>query len=542
MSLPIPLTAVLHSSRANRSVSAEVRDLQFRWSVPGGYGPCTIDLARPLYVQPSELDYYSTLTVYDSRNAQVVYAGRIEDLGRSSGPDGAIWQVAAVGPSAHTQDDTRPLIYNDRRLDAWHKATGVTQEAQTAQTHIGEDAGGSGADAIILTMQSGLPITSGEGSTAEYRGLVDSAGQKLAIMGYVHDSKFASTIWKVRGFSSISTVWRDNNMATSISPTDYGFIGTDWVAGEARPFLKIVWTGGASTTSETWTSFMDVVIVATRFLKDGTEKLSGYASATDAVGILASEVVADLLGRMLPQFDGANAEVTATSYRIDQLAYPDGVSPRQVLDDMMEIETDFYWAAWEKTSSGKHRFEWVKWPTTVRYEADAEVDQLNSPSSAAELYNKVNVRYRDTRGIIRQITRTTTVASLDDAGLTRTHFIDLGDELGSAANATRIGDQFLAEHAAPPNAGQLVVSRPLLDLKTGRMVQPWEIRPGLIRVRGIQPAGAGQSGRDGYTVFRVVGADYRASDNSVQLELDSRSRTTAQLVAALLRRQKKRRR
>lgn len=541
MTLPIPLTAVLQSSGGSRPVTLDIRDLQFRWSVPGGFGGCTIDLARPLYMQPTELDYYAELTVYDARNAAAAYTGRVEDLGRSAGPDGAVWQVAAVGPSAHTQDDTRPIIYNDRRLDAWIKATGVTLEAQTAQTTIGEDPGGTGNDAIVLTMQSGLPVTGNEGSTAEYRALVDSS-QKLAIMGYIHDSKFASAIWKVRGFSSISTVWRDNNMSNVLSATDYGFIGTDWVAGEARPFLKIVWTGGASTTSETWTSFMDVIIVATRYLKDGSEKLSGYASATDAVGILASEVVADLLGRVLPQFDGDTADITATTYRIDQLAYPDGVTARQVLDDMMDIEADYYWAAWEKTSAGLNRFEWVQWPTTVRYEADAQLDQLNSPASAAEMYNKVNVRYRDTRGIIRQVTRTATVASLTAAGLNRTAFVDLGDELGSAANAARIGDQFLTEHAAPPNAGQLTVSRPLLDLKTGRMVQPWEIRPGLVRVRGVQPAGAGTSGRDGFTVFRVVGADYRAADNSVQLELDSRSRTTAQLVAALVRQQKKRRR
>jgi hypothetical protein len=69
------------------------------------------------------------------------------------------------------------------------------------------------------------------------------------------------------------------------------------------------------------------------------------------------------------------------------------------------------------------------------------------------------------------------------------------------------------------------------------MVMPWEIRPGLIRVRGILPRidALNASDRDGVTVFRIVSAEYRASDAAATLELDSYARTVPRMVADLMR-------
>jgi hypothetical protein len=94
----------------------------------------------------------------------------------------------------------------------------------------------------------------------------------------------------------------------------------------------------------------------------------------------------------------------------------------------------------------------------------------------------------------------------------------------------------LAEHATPPNAGTLTIARPIYDHERGRMVDPWEIRPGnLIRVRGIQPNpnSLNVTDRDGVTVFQIVGTDYDTSSASATLELDSYSPTVARALAAL---------
>jgi hypothetical protein len=261
--------------------------------------------------------------------------------------------------------------------------------------------------------------------------------------------------------------------------------------------------------------------------------------------VLASEVVQDLVGRVLTRFDGHDAFIAQTSTHIDQLAYPDGTTAFDVLGDLMGLDGAFYWAAWQTIpASGKYRFEWLPWPVSVRYEADV-VDGFDSPGSAADLYNSAVVRWKDRSGATRSTTVMSSVQALTDAGLIRSAAIDLGDEVGSAANAVSAGQAFLAEHAVPSNRGTLTLSRPVLDLERGRLIWPWEIRPGgLIRVRGIHPRAdaLNATGRDGSTVFRIVSTTFSARDASAELELDAYSRSTSQAIAALQSRSQQRRR
>jgi hypothetical protein len=242
--------------------------------------------------------------------------------------------------------------------------------------------------------------------------------------------------------------------------------------------------------------------------------------------------VEDLLGRLLTEYDGANATVATNTYAIDQLAYPDGTTPAKVLDDLMLLEPGYFWQATDRNSAGKYKFEWKAWPTTVRYEADVN-DGYRSTGSADGLYNAVTVRWKDEGGKFRTTPRTQTVPELD---FTRSAYIDLGDEVSSSTNAVQAGDQLLAEHATAPNAGSLTVARPIYDRTRNTLVMPWEIEPGnLIRVRGIQPNpnSLNVTGRDGITVFQIVGKDYDTSSASATLELDSYSPTVARALAAL---------
>jgi hypothetical protein len=46
-------------------------------------------------------------------------------------------------------------------------------------------------------------------------------------------------------------------------------------------------------------------------------------------------------------------------------------------------------------------------------------------------------------------------------GLHRQGFLDLGSDVGSSANATQTGTNWLADHANPTNAGTLTIARPM---------------------------------------------------------------------------------
>ncbi len=539
MSLPVPLSVRLRTATRDIHITDQIGDLTFGATSPGGYDNCQVGLHRPLRFWPGEVAQFGRLYVYDA--TAVVWEGRLQDPGRTAGSDGEVYELAAVGGQAHLQDDTVPLIYVDRDMTRWVKARSATGEMQTAQASAGETPS-DGSPAIVCSFPPGLAVPTGAACTAAYYGL-EETGQKLAVFDYSWDSGITSVVWEVRGYTSGAHLIRQNNTNTAGGGNSTAVVGItiNFTFGDARPLVQMAWPGGASSTGTSdsvWSAFKEVVVCATVYNQDGTEKTTGYVIGDK--NILASTVVKDLLGRLLSDtHDGAGATVSATSYLIDQLAYPDGVTPAKVLEDLLVLEPGYTHHTWESNpANDKFRFEFVPWPTTVRYEADI-TDGFSSPASGNTIFDRCRVRWRDARGKSRATLRTQTVASLGNAGFHRTAYLDLGDEIGSAAAATRAGDQFLRDHIAPVNAGRLTIARPVVDYDRGRMVQPWEIRPGnLIRVRGVESYPdalnpSGPVGRDGLTVFRVAATSYSSASASATLDLDSYAPSVARALGRL---------
>lgn len=540
MSIPLPLTLRLVTSRADRVVSRELRDLTFRTTAPGGYASAAFALDRPLSSQPDEIGYYGRVVVYDARSGATVWEGRLEDPGRSAGRDGQLWHLTAMGPAAHTLDRTVPLIYVDRQLSRWSKssyssagtAVGTAErDADTPSLRISGDVGTTQATNFLMD--------------AIYRA-INLAGQQLARVSCAQINGATSGSWAnqlaTRNGAGAATVADSDTWSTSAGTLAASRGGGPAItAGHDVVSLRSLWSGGAATAdANAWAEYYQIVVRALLKTAAGADITSGYSADT----VLASEVVADLLGRILTAYDGSGASIATTAYAIEQLAYPDGVTAGQLLGDLMQLEPDYYWAAYEANPAGKYRFVWQQWPTSVRYDASA-VDGYDSQGSAAGLYNAVRVRYRAAADEIRTVQRTATVPELTDAGLTREGFIDLGDEMSTLANAQRAGDQFLVQHASAPNAGRLTVARPIMDLQRACYVMPWEIQPGyLIRVRDILPRvdALNPTARDAVTVFRATAVDYSTSSASAVIELDSPPRTVPGLLAEQARRPAIRRR
>lgn len=548
MSLPIPLSVRLVTGRTDQVVTRDLRDLAFRSTAPGGFASATISLDRPLAAQPDEIGYFGRLVFTDARHGGIIWDGQLEDPGRTAGDDGQVWQLTAIGPASHAYDRTAPYIVVDRDLRALIPADTAQPGARAVVSTDPGDAAGA-RQALVLQFPQGLTVAVGSRAVLRYD-RIRQAGQKLARLNYAWDAGTTDANFAVRvlartgGSLASSDTARTDNLNVAGGAAAGKVVVTNWTNGrDGLDWQLLSGVAGAIANDIVWTSVFDLVVRAMLLDKAGVE-ITSYSADT----VLASEVVADILGRFLPRFDGANAPIATTAYAIEQLAYPDGVTPARVLTDLMLLEPGYYWAAWERNpATDKHRFEWSQWPTSVRYEADA-TDGFVSPGGAGDLYNSVLVRYLDPAGEIRTVRRTQTVAVLTAAGLTREAFVDLGDETGvTLTQAQRAGDQYLAEHAYPPNAGTLTVGRPIVDLLTGRMVQPWEIRPGsLIRVRGVLPRvdalNPASTGRDGITIFRIVATTYRAASAAAELELDSYPASTARALADLQRRPVTRRR
>lgn len=547
MTVTVPLSVRLRTSLQDRHVTDEIADLTFGATSPGGFDACTLSLHRPLQFTPGEVVQFGRLYVYDARNGNTVWEGRLQDPGRSAGDDGEVYALAAVGGQAHLQDDTRQLYYADTDMTRWDAVDKATMAASVEQ--VG-DLNDTGVPVMLLRIPQGTAVNPTDPSrvVAAHRGIA-AAGQKIGRLSYNYDCGLtAATITHSMYAATEGVGTADVAFSTTFSTTSSStskVIGTNWTAGRNRPIVRFHYTGTAgNVTADTWwLQISGLNLLATRYDQSGNELLTAASYTTDT--ILASQVVADVLGRILGNtVDGANATIAATSFAIEQLAYPDGVTPAKILEDLLAFEAAYTYHLWESNpDNDKFRFEWVPWPDSVRYEASV-LDGFDSPASGNTVFNRVAVRYHN-RGTIRVPIRTQSVPMLTAAGFDRTAYIDLGDEASTAGNANRVGDQFLAEHATPVNGGRLTVSSPIVDYETGRMVQPWEIRPGnLIRVRGVEsyPNALNADGRDGLTIFKIAATSYSAANAAATLDLDSYAPSVARALATLVRRPYVRRR
>lgn len=533
MSLNLPLAARFVTAGIDRHITRDLHDMSFRSTAPGGYASATFALSRGLNLQPEEIADFAQVFVYDRRNGRTLWEGRLEDSGRSVGDSGAVWQVAATGPAAYAQDRTISVIYVDQRMDSW----AVGGQSVSSINVVFDD-----TDGITMSLSNTTQWNAGTAGLAVYHGF-EYTGQQVASATIPYSTGFASSNMEARLSTSLGTgvsVTVDSQALGAPPGILSGERGgpNPITAGHDTVrlrFVRNVSNFPASTQDDIWISYSAPRVRG--LLKDtsGNDITFGYVADT----VYATEVVQDLLGRLLNRYDGPNASIEQTFFTIDQLAYPDGANAQKVLEDLMLLEPAYYWAAWESGANGLHRFEWRSWPTEVRYEASA-VDGFDSPASAAELYNAVSVRWRNSAGVGQTTRRTSSVPALTAAGLTREAYIDLSDEVGSATIAVQTGDAFLAEHRVPVNQGTLTVSRPITDFETGAQVMPWEILPGhLIRVRDVLPRLDSlnlSGGRDGVSVFKIAAVEFNAGRGSASLELDSYPMTVSRAVAELSKR------
>lgn len=541
MSITVPLSVrIAVPGRADRHITKELRSLRFREVAYGGYASITMQLDRPLSQEPDDVQQYARVYVYDRHDGEVVCEGRLEDPGRGAGADGEVWQLVAMGPAAHSKDRTESVVYVDKRVSPYIRVENVTPGGDF---NTGTDPGQSASttvveQSLIFRFPDGLHLVTNSRVVARYD-LLRVTGQKLARFDYSWDAGLTSPSISVEALArtdggTSGAAARSDTFNLAGGGASPRLIVTHWASGRTTLDLRIIYTStpGTITTDTNWAAISNVVVMATRYDQSGNELLTALDYTANTV--TASQIIADLLGRWLNQYDGANATIATTSYPIEQLAYEQGVSPDQIIGDLLVFEPGYRWGAYESNSAGKHRFEFIAWPSAVRYEATIG-DGIDSPGSAVGLYNRVTVRYVDRAGATRTVARTASVPVLTAAGLTRTGWLDLGDEVGNAAAAARAGDQWLLEHNTPPNQGRLVVSRDVLDLVEARMVAPYAIKAGeLIRVRGIVPRvdALNASDRDGVSVFRIAAKDYDTATAAAVLELDSQPRTVAAALAA----------
>lgn len=538
MSLSVPLAVRV----GDQHVTRQVQSLSFRKEAVGGCRSISFSLARPLS-DLGGLDPLARVVVYDTRSASPVVDGRFSDPGRGAGADGQRWDCVAFGPAQHASDLSQSLIYLDSSTEGW-VFDRVDLAGAGATFAAGAAPDTNGVQGLVATWQDGTQIVTNSAVSIRYARLWQ-AGQKLARVAFNWVTGVSGADFKIDTIFSNDGNWGAVDASvdnwSTLGGTRSNAVGANFTNGRNTVDIRTRWAGGAATvfTSTTWAYTTPPQVEALRLDKAGAEVLGGYSGTA-----YPHQIVADLLGRVLPQMDGTNAVVdTASTYPITHLAYPDGTTPAQVLEDLMALVPAYRWYTRPaSTAGGGYGFEWSMWPTTVRYEATLD-DGGSFPLSTQSVYNQVRVKWIDTAGRTMWTSRSMPCAVLDNNGLVRRATIDLGSEAGNLAQAISAGDHFLTEHNVPKNSGTLTVARAIRDAITGAWVQPWEIEAGeLVRVLGIEayPDAFNAITNDGQGVFRIHAVDYTTDGNTATLALDSDPKTTEDALAKLLNQRKRR--
>jgi hypothetical protein len=234
--------------------------------------------------------------------------------------------------------------------------------------------------------------------------------------------------------------------------------------------------GGATNVSSdnVWAALGDVAVLGG--LRD---RYGNKIGAPRLDYVLASEVVEDLLGRLLTDaVDAASAVIDPTTYHIDSLAFMDAVTATNVIEELLKFEPDFDWGIGAAGLNGKHSFWFRQWPTQPRYILTDD-DGLDLPGSEDTLCNRVAVEWTDEKGKPQVEVITADVPELGNR-IKDADKVTLPEGRGSLANAQRIGAQVLASKNAVQVAGSASVDRPLMDLVTGQKVMPWQLEPGCV--------------------------------------------------------------
>lgn len=481
------LSVRLDGSTTDRIViERNLSGLKFSKSAPGGHASASCRLALPRNLFP-DLGPANRMYVYDTRTGRTVWEGYTNNpSAETSDEGGESFDLTALGGKVLASDVSQPLVYLDNAgcltSEAWQKYT-HNAPGGTAEITSAPDAADDSEAAMLLQFPSGQVVTTGSIIYMRYNRMRD-AGMKVSrfgrvVVGGMVDANYINRAVAWGGGTSEIVAALSKNMNLSVSSNSAQVV-TDFDNGRDSVGFRIERTAGGATNvanDTTWFSLTDVYVKAMFLTKLGVEKTSS-GSYSAAGTVLASEIVEDLLGRVLNRFDAANATVETTTATIDQLAYVDGVTPEKVFDDLALYEPDFLWEVLESNAAGLHRFNFRAWPTSPRYMIDPR-EHVEQPGSDVDLCNRIVVYWTDAKGAKQATIRTSTVPALGTR-IRDAEDVTLPDGLGSLANAQRIGDQILASKASAPKAARATITRPLVDRLTGNLVQPWEIEPGYI--------------------------------------------------------------
>lgn len=527
MPLRAPLSIRINDGHTDRIVNQYAHGLKFTKVANGGHQTieCPLVMPRDTF---RDLGRTDRLYVSDKRTAQPVTDGYLKNPTPVDGPSGQAYDLVALAGMWRASDETWPVCYMDQDLSGYGKDLFAMATANI-------EAGTWDTDETSKRLRVTIP-GGGVAATSAFAGADNTTMQRArmtlgAITAYAvsgkDDPDYKVTLDHPAGSVDLTDPMSDTGTPLFLYSDDDFPTDVDYFS------LRLVRTGLATNVADdtTWTDFVNLILLGQRYDRYGNP-LVGVAGMVTATHVLASQVVEDLLSRLLfASCDPVTAQVDDTVYEITQLAYLDGTRAEQVLTDLATFEPDYYWGIGSAGANGLHEFWYRRWPTEPRYTVSVK-DGWVETGSDTDLCSRQAVYWTDATGESQSVEVTAgdlvgmdLVSQAEIEALTWTRDADvitLPDGVGSRENALQLAIAVLLDKIRPPRAGKITVRRPILDRLTGNRVMPWELEPGFVcRVREL-----------GYDL-RVTQVDYDDADVSMVLTLGTPVLTDAQRLARL---------
>ena len=356
---------------------------------------------------------------------------------------------------------------------------------------------------------------------------------------------------------SLNEVGCDTAQCTILDPT-WIDLASDREAVISDPCGRVLWTGNAANPGGVRSSGA-LLVAAVTFSGNAADlsrrtglspyyatyaagqpavtlqDRSGATVASNPSTVRADQVVEDVLyKRAATLADRYLADITASTAALSPVAYESAVTARQVLDDMLQWDDYLFRWGLRDVVSGLAVPTFGPWPESPRYlirsTSGVRVEQSGSDS---DLRNRVIVTWSDKTG--KRFSSNYDASTYDPTGVKwpdaydlsgvyAADPVDLGDALGSQANADIVGPAVLAQVATLPDAMSVQVSPdvPVVDLESGAVISPDRMTTS--EVVHVQDAGR---------MARLTGVD--VDNGAVRLTLGRQRLSTTQILARLLR-------
>ena len=537
-------------------------DLRLSWAAPGGDDTltCTIPWPERSLARPDAFTKGMPIRVTDRRNGEILWAGRVADPGTTGTGNDLEFRLAAVGWGKDLEGIWTVKNYIDRdftnlRWQADFPAGGAnTGDGTGFAAHPDDPSAVVPVTYVELAVPNGAAVANLATSTMEYLSPRFANPPLDPVPQFPYIDSFALS-WQAQAATTNFNfrVYVANNPAgsvTQIGSTGWPAAGVQsnftwndgvsaWPAGNMRLFYARWIRNGIAYTQgspDNWLRLANMIVIGRRYDRYGvrTTPLS-----SNQLTVKPRDIIEDLLGTVLSGRVEPGTVSTASSNLVQQACWYDGAHVGTMLDAMVEVDAGFWWAVWAPDNpNGLPRLDWRPWAVAPRYTMDA-FHPVTLDGGGEQMANRCLVTYLHPNGT----TRATFATSISVPAITRVYSgaalgngfrdmnLNLVDRGGMAREtAEALGQQALIDQAASTSAGSATVTGAILDTGSGRLVQPWEIRPGWPVRLGSTPqrydgSSGGPSTPNGETVFRLTQVTYSAANDEAELQLDGGRRS-----------------